>query len=58
VEGLAFQVFMLTATMPCHMQTSILAEYYEVESEYASKLVSLSTLVCLVTIPLYATLLG
>jgi predicted permease len=40
------------------MQTSILAEYYEVESEYASKLVSLSTLVCLVTIPLYATLLG
>ena len=58
VEGLAFQVFMLTATMPCHMQTSILAEYYEVESEYASKLVSLSTLVCLVTIPLYAALLG
>ena len=57
VEGLAFQVFMLTSTMPCHMQTSILAEYYGVESEYASKLVSLSTLVCLATIPLYASLL-
>ncbi|MGI6732174.1 MAG: AEC family transporter [Anaerovoracaceae bacterium] len=57
VEGLAFQVFMLTATMPCHMQTSILAEFYGVESEYASKLVSLSTLVCLVTIPIYVSVL-
>ena len=53
VEGLAFQVFMFTSTMPCHMQTSILAEFYNVESEYASKLVSLSTLICLVTIPIY-----
>ena len=57
VDGLAFRVFMLTATMPCHMQTSILAEYYEVEGPYASKLVSLSTLVCLITIPIYVTLL-
>lgn len=57
VNGLAFQVFMLTATMPCHMQTSILAEYYQVEEAYASKLVSLSTLVCLVTIPVYVALL-
>lgn len=57
VEGLAFRVFMLTATMPCHMQTSILAEYYGVEGPYASKLVSLSTLVCLITIPIYVTLL-
>lgn len=58
VEGLAFQVFMLTATMPCHMQTTLLAKYYDVESEYAAKLVGLSTLICLATIPLYATLLG
>jgi Predicted permeases len=57
VEGLAFRVFMLTSTMPCHMQTSILAEYYEVEGPYASKLVSLSTLICLITIPIYVTLL-
>jgi predicted permease len=58
VEGLAFRVFMLTATMPCHMQTSILAEFYEVEGEYASKLVSISTLVSLVTIPIFASLLA
>lgn len=57
VDGLAFRVFMLTAAMPCHMQTSILAEYYKVEGPYASKLVSLSTLVCLITIPVYVTLL-
>jgi len=57
VEGLAFRVFMLTATMPCHMQTSILAEYYKVEGPYASKLVSLSTLICLITIPIYVTVL-
>ncbi len=55
VDGLAFQVFMLTATMPCHMQTSILAEYYNVEKAYAAKLVSLSTLVCFITIPLYVS---
>ena len=57
VEGLPFQVFMLTSTMPCHMQTSIVAEYYDVEPEYASKLVSISTLVCLVTIPIYVSIL-
>ncbi len=57
VDGLAFQVFMLTSTMPCHMQTSILAEHYGVEGSYASKLVSLSTLACLITIPVYVFLL-
>jgi len=57
VEGLAFRVFMLTATMPCHMQTSILAEFYEVESAYASKLVSISTLASLITIPFFASVI-
>ena len=57
VDGLAFKVLMLTSSMPCHMQTSILAEYYEVESAYASKLVSISTLASLITIPVFATLL-
>lgn len=57
IEGMVFQVFMLTASMPCHMQTSILAEYYGVEGAYASRLVSLSTLISLVTIPVMVTLL-
>ncbi|MDR1954236.1 MAG: AEC family transporter [Clostridiales Family XIII bacterium] len=58
VDGMPFAVLMLTSTMPCHMQTSILAQYYNVESEYASKLVGMSTLICLVTIPAYVTLIG
>lgn len=52
VQGMAFSVFMLTAAMPCHMQTSIVAEHNGVEGSYAARLVSLSTLVSLITIPL------
>ncbi|MDR2296426.1 MAG: AEC family transporter, partial [Clostridiales Family XIII bacterium] len=36
VEGLPFWVFLLSSTMPCHMQTSILASHYDVEAAYAS----------------------
>jgi predicted permease len=53
VEGLPFFVFILSSSMPCHMQTSILARHYDVESAYASKLVGLSTLLSLFTIPAY-----
>ncbi|MDR2770454.1 MAG: AEC family transporter [Clostridiales Family XIII bacterium] len=51
VKGLPFWVFLLSSTMPCHMQTSILANDYEVEPAYASRLVGLSTLISVVTIP-------
>lgn len=57
VDGLPLHVFILTAAMPCHAQTAILAQFYEVEGEYASNLVSLSTLISLFTIPIYANLL-
>jgi predicted permease len=57
VKGLPFWVFLLSSTMPCHMQTSILANHYDVEPEYASKLVGLSTLISIVTIPVCATLI-
>jgi predicted permease len=57
INGLPLHVFILTAAMPCHAQTAILAQFYEVEGEYASNLVSLSTLISLITIPLYATIL-
>jgi predicted permease len=57
VEGTPFWVFLLSSTMPCHMQTSILANHYDVEPEYASKLVGVSTLISIVTIPLYVTLI-
>jgi predicted permease len=56
ISGLPFSVLTLTASMPCHMQTSILAQYYDVESEYAAKLVAMSTILCLFTIPAYVSL--
>ena len=57
VSGLPLKVFILTASLPCHAQTAILSEFYDVEGEYASNLVSLSTLISLITIPVYASIL-
>lgn len=57
VGGLPLKVFILTASLPCHAQTAIMSEYYDLEGEYASNLVSLSTLISLVTIPVYTSIL-
>jgi predicted permease len=51
VSGTAFGVFMLSSAMPCHMQTAILAGHYNVEPEYASRLIGLTTLASIVVIP-------
>lgn len=58
IDGMAFKALLLASTMPCHMQTSIMAHHYNVESEYSSRLVGLSTMLCFVTIPLYVTLIS
>lgn len=57
ITGLPMKVFILTSALPCHAQTAIMAEYYDLEGRYASNLVSLSTLISLVTIPVYASIL-
>ena len=57
VGGLPLKVFILTASLPCHAQTAIVSVFYNLEGEYASNLVSLSTLISLVTIPVYASIL-
>lgn len=57
VSGLPLHVFIMIASMPCHAQTAILAQFYDVEGEYASNMVSLSTLISLITIPVYASIL-
>ena len=57
IGGLPLKVFILTASLPCHAQTAIVSEFYNLEGEYASNLVSLSTLISLVTIPIYASIL-
>lgn len=57
ITGYPLKVFILMAAMPCHAQTAIMAEFYNLESKYASNLVSLSTLISLFTIPIYASIL-
>lgn len=57
ITGFSMQVFILMASLPCHAQTAIMSEYYDLEGEYASNLVSLSTIISLVTIPIYAAIL-
>lgn len=57
ISGLPLHVFIMIAAMPCHAQTAILAQFYDVEGEYASNLVSLSTLLSLITIPVFAAIL-
>jgi len=44
--------------MPIAANTSILAEVYGADAESASSLVFISTLFCIVTIPLVALVLG
>lgn len=57
INGFPLHVFIMIAALPCHAQTAILAQFYDVEGEYSSNMVSISTLVSLVTIPLFATIL-
>ncbi len=57
ISGFPLHVFIMIAALPCHAQTAILAQFYDVEGEYSSNMVSISTLVSLVVIPVYATIL-
>ena len=57
INGLPLHVFIMIAALPCHAQTAILAQFYDVEGEYSSNMVSISTLVSLVTIPVFAAIL-
>lgn len=57
ISGMPLHVFIMIAALPCHAQTAILAQFYDVEGEYSSNMVSISTLVSLITIPVFATIL-
>jgi predicted permease len=50
-------VFTVQMGLPVMMQTTIVSELYGADVEYATKNVLLTTLVSLVTIPLYMILL-
>ena len=47
---------LIIMSMPCAALTSLLAEAYDGDREFAAELVFLSSLLCLVTIPLISLL--
>lgn len=57
IDGLPRAVLVFICAMPCHMQTSILAEAYDVESKFASKLVGISTVCYIFILPIIVVLL-
>lgn len=57
VDAMALGVTVLIAAMPAASATAMLAKKYNHDTEYASKLVCVSTLLSLVTIPLFSVLL-
>ena len=58
IPDLMRKVFIIQASLPVMAQTVILASFYKADSEYATILVSLSTLLSMLTIPLYMVLIS
>ncbi len=58
VDPLVFKISVLLTAMPAGATTSILAEKYGADSEYATKLVVISTLLSIPTVFLWTLLLG
>ena len=52
------KVFVMQASLPVLMQVAILSGYYRTDPDFGSIMVSVSTLACVVTIPLYMVLLS
>lgn len=57
ISGLPKNVFIVEAALPVQAQTAIAARYYDVESKYASVLVSVTTVISIITVPILAILL-
>jgi malate permease and related proteins len=55
---LMFKVFIIMASLPAMAQIVVLSSFYRADSEYAAVVVSLSTLLSIVTIPVYMMLLS
>ena len=58
LPALMGKVFVMQASLPVLMQVAILSGYYNTDPEFGSVMVSLSTLACAVTVPLYRALLS
>lgn len=52
------KVYVMQASLPVLMQVAILSAYYNTDPDFGSVMVSLSTIICVITTPLYMTLLS
>ena len=57
IPELMGKVFIMQASLPVLMQAAILSAYYRTDPEFGALMVSLSTLLSALTIPIYMTLL-
>jgi hypothetical protein len=58
VPDLMKNVFVIQAAMPAMTTTSILAEAFGADAQYAATVTTLTTVVSLLSIPFYMLLLG
>lgn len=55
---LMFKVFVIMASLPAMIQTVVLSSLYNTDVEYATLVVSITTLLSIITIPIYMVLLS
>ena len=55
---LMFKVFVIMASLPAMIQTVVLSSLYNTDTEYATLVVSATTLLSIITIPIYMVLLS
>lgn len=58
VPELMRKVFIIQASLPAMAQTAILASFYQTDIEYATLIVSVSTLASIITIPIFMLLIS
>lgn len=57
IPDLMYKVFIIMASLPAMVQIVVLSSFYKTDTEYATLVVSVSTLLSIATIPLYMLLL-
>jgi malate permease and related proteins len=58
IPDLMFRVFIIMASLPAMVQIVVLSSFYKSDVEYATLVVSVTTILSIFTIPLYMVLLG
>ena len=57
VGALMGKVFIMQSSLPVMAQTAILSAYYHTDAEFGTKAVTMSTMLCIFTVPLYMIIL-